>query len=113
MGTKKGGGLREVKEEEKTTRVRAFPLGAVRRFKARRPATRMPAKYPHHGSGAEGLLPTSHRPKLDQTFALSPPPLQAPVPGSSTEADSQIKIARGTIQTLLTFCEGLQGLEKG
>lgn len=32
---------------------------------------------------------------------IYPPPL---LPGSSAKADSQIKIARGTIQTLLPFC---------
>lgn len=32
---------------------------------------------------------------------ICPPP---PLPGSGTAADSQIKIARGTIQTLLPFC---------
>lgn len=32
---------------------------------------------------------------------ICPPP---PQPTSNTEADSQIKIARGTIQTLLPFC---------
>ena len=32
---------------------------------------------------------------------ICPPGL---LPGSNTEADSQIKIARGTIQTVLPFC---------
>lgn len=45
------------------------------------------------------LSVTSHHPKLDYIFALYPL-----FPGSNAEADSQIKIARGNIQTLLSFC---------
>lgn len=66
-----------------------------------------PDGQPHRHSHKISTLCEWHRspfgdfPSSQIRLDICPPP---PLPGPCTEADSQIKIARGTIQTLLPFC---------
>lgn len=68
----------------------------------------MLAQNQHYASGAQALLVTSHRPKLEQIFVLHPHNLRP-----TQNADSQIKIARGTIQTPAAFLLGVSADLRG
>lgn len=98
---KKEGGMGEGREGRRRGRWQE------RKFNLAPDSISIPNSQPHRHSHKISTLCKWHRspfgdfPSSEIRLDICPPP---PLPGSSTEADSQIKIARGTIQTLLPFC---------
>lgn len=112
MGWREGGGLGAGGEEEKKKESKCGRGGkrvtGVESFTWRQAAFQYPtADHTNARTRTIDTMQKWHRspfgdfPSSEIRLDICPPPRLS---GSSTEADSQIKIARGTIQTLLPFC---------